>query len=80
MRHLRIGYDPQMGLHDRDYYRDDYARKNGMRYNARNATYSRSPAQRRVQAKSANEFGFVGKLLISLAVLLICAVTWRYFK
>ncbi|GKS89108.1 hypothetical protein [Acidovorax sp. SUPP2539] len=31
-----------MGIEDRDYYRQDYARKNGMRYNERNATYSAS--------------------------------------
>ena len=29
-----------MGLEDRDYYRDDYAKKNGMRYNATKGTYS----------------------------------------
>ena len=29
-----------MGLEDRDYYRENYAKKHGMHYNARNATYS----------------------------------------
>lgn len=29
-----------MGIEDRDYYREDYAKKNGMRYDARTATYS----------------------------------------
>ena len=28
-----------MGMHDRDYYREDYASKNGMRYDKRNARY-----------------------------------------
>lgn len=29
-----------MGIQDRDWYREDYASKNGLRYNRRNATYS----------------------------------------
>lgn len=29
-----------MGIEDRDYYREDYAQKNGMQYNSRNGTYS----------------------------------------
>ena len=29
-----------MGIEDRDYYRESYAKKNGMRYNKRKATYS----------------------------------------
>lgn len=32
-----------MGLEDRDYYRENYAKKHGMRYNARNATYADDP-------------------------------------
>lgn len=73
-----------MGIEDRDYYRDDYARKNGMRYNARNATYRRHVIMDRRNAKPdglrPNEFGFVGKLLISLAVAVICAAVWRYLR
>lgn len=69
-----------MGLHDRDYYREEYARKNGMRYNSRNATYSRVPVRKGVERRAANELGFVGKLLVSLAVAVVCAAVWRYFK
>ena len=29
-----------MGMQDRDYYREDYAKKNGMVYDSRNATYA----------------------------------------
>lgn len=29
-----------MGIEDRDWYREEHARKNGMRYNTKNATYS----------------------------------------
>lgn len=29
-----------MGLEDRDWYREETARKSGMRYNSKNATYS----------------------------------------
>ena len=29
-----------MGLEDRDWYREETAKKKGMRYNAKNATYS----------------------------------------
>jgi hypothetical protein len=33
-------YIVRMGMHDRDYYREDYAKKNGMSYQRKNATYS----------------------------------------
>ena len=29
-----------MSIHERDWYREEYASKNGMRYNKSNATYS----------------------------------------
>ena len=29
-----------MGIEERDWYREEHARKNGMRYNVKNATYS----------------------------------------
>lgn len=32
-----------MGIEDRDYYREEYAKKTGMRYNKRSATYSKDP-------------------------------------
>lgn len=41
-----------MGIEDRDWYREETARKNGMRYNARNATYS--AAQQVVQSAQRN--------------------------
>ncbi len=73
-----------MGIEDRDYFRDDYARKNGMRYNARNSTYTKKVITDRVESGPEhlppNEFGFVGKLLISLAVAVICAAVWRYLR
>lgn len=69
-----------MGIHDRDYYRKDYARKNGMRYNERNATYSKLPVRPIVERRASNEIGLVAKILVSLAVAVVCAVVWRYFR
>lgn len=73
-----------MGFEDRDYFRDDYARKNGMRYNARNSTYSKHIMKgariSRPDHRPANEFGLVGKVLISLVVVGICVVVWRYLR
>lgn len=36
-----------MGMHDRDYYREDYAKKNGKRYDARRGVYYVQQEQRR---------------------------------
>lgn len=40
-----------MGIEDRDWYREEHARKNDMRYNTKNATYS--PARRWVRSVSS---------------------------
>lgn len=69
-----------MGIQDRDYYRKDYARKNGMRYNERNATYSKLRVRPVVERRASNEIGLVGKILVSLAVAVFCAAVWRYFR
>lgn len=46
-----------MGIQDRDYYREDYARKNGMRYNKRSATYRADPSHwREDELKDVNRF------------------------
>lgn len=36
-----------MGMHDRDYYREDYAKKNGKRYDARRGVYYVQQEQKR---------------------------------
>lgn len=73
-----------MSIEDRDYYRDDYAKKNGMHYNARNATYSRADEGLRRgpnrESLRAHEFGSVAKTLISVAVALVCLAVWRYLR
>lgn len=33
-----------MGMHDRDYYREDYAKKNGKRYDTKRRVYFIPPA------------------------------------
>ena len=33
-----------MGMHDRDYYREDYAKKNGKRYDTKRRVYFIQPA------------------------------------
>lgn len=73
-----------MGIEDRDYYRENYAKKSGMHYNARNATYSRAdkglsrgPNRENLRA---HEFGSVAKALISVAVALVCLAVWRYLR
>lgn len=69
-----------MGIEDRDYYRENYAKKNGMHYNARNATYSRSGEGSSRESLRAHEFGSVAKALISVAVALACLAVWRYLR
>lgn len=72
-----------MGLEDRDYYREDYAKKNGMRYNGRNATYSKASRMQAVEEpirNSGHEFSFLAKLVITLCVLLGSALAYRYLR
>lgn len=75
-----------MGLEDRDYYRDDYAKKNGMRYNAKNGTYRKAPDYQEQASGSsspvqpANEFSFIGKLAITVCVFLGAALAYRYLR
>ena len=42
-----------MGMHDRDYYREDYARKQGMRYDAKTAKYFAAQPSRARAAPAA---------------------------
>lgn len=76
-----------MGLEDRDYYREDYAKKNGMKYNPRNATYRSAqqnqdiPARRdEPQSPEANEYSFIGKFVMTVIVLSCAAMAYRYLR
>lgn len=56
-----------MGLEDRDWYREETAAKNGLRYNKRNATYSAAEkvlqsSMRNVEAQPYNRFRAVEEL------------------
>lgn len=73
-----------MGLEDRDYYREDYAKKNGMRYNARNATYRKTPGiqsnDELTRKPAAHEFSLIAKIAITFCVLLGAALIYRYLR
>lgn len=74
-----------MGLEDRDWYREETAAKNGLRYNKRNATYSAAEkvlqsSMRNFEAQPYNRFRAVEELRQrnrqrwSLIVFVCCAV------
>lgn len=69
-----------MGMHDRDYYRQDYAKKNGMVYNARKARYSPLAWFKRTSIPTSalspvkRGFWFWLQLLVGLVLLLKFAI------
>ncbi len=74
-----------MGLQDRDWYREETAAKNGMRYNKSNATYSAAdkvvrPSIRIVEVPPYNRFRAVEEMRErnrkrwSLIILVCCSV------
>jgi len=72
-----------MGLEDRDYYREDYAKKNGMRYNARNATYRKISGVRpndELTKRPVHEFSLIAKIAITFCVLFGAALIYRYLR
>lgn len=67
-----------MSIHERDYYREDYAKKNGMIYDSGNATYRIAPAKKKGRAvKPQTRLSILVKLLFWLVVF---AVLHAFFR
>ncbi|MGW8423830.1 hypothetical protein [Comamonas sp. HJ-2] len=74
-----------MGLEDRDYYRDDYAKKNGMRYSATKGTYSAAQQPRvsepvHEQREPKKKATFMDKFLWVMGLVLGTCVYFGYFR
>jgi len=74
-----------MGIQDRDYYREDYAKKNGMRYDASRATYStaqqtQAPESVRYQQEPKKKATFMDKFLWVMGLVLGTCVYFGYFR
>lgn len=66
-----------MGMHDRDWYREDYAQKNGMVYNKRTATYSSARRFAKGIKRQAIERPFLFKLALYVLALVAIVVAKR---
>ncbi len=74
-----------MGLEDRDYYREDYAKKNGMHYNATKGTYSSAeqahvPESVRSKQEPKKKATFIDKFLWVMGFVLGTCVYFGYFR
>ena len=83
-----------MGIEDRDWYREETAKKNGMLYNRKNATYKADPryfpklfrgspavsVARRGASKSSLPSKTMHPLLVALATFAICGGVFVLLK
>jgi hypothetical protein len=83
-----------MGIEDRDWYREENAKKKGMLYNRKNATYSADPryfpkqfkgsaavpAERRIAPRSSPPPKTMHPLLVVLATFAICGGVFVLLK
>ena len=74
-----------MGLEDRDYYREDYAKKNGMRYYATKGTYSaaqqsRVPEPAHDQHEPKKKSTFMDKFLWVMGLVIGTCLYFGYFR
>lgn len=72
-----------MGIEDRDYYRQEYARKNGMHYDTKTATYSTriwaKPSTALAPEKKPFEWHWSLVLLMCLVMAVAAAAFVHYF-
>jgi len=70
-----------MGLYDRDYYREDYAEKNGLRYDRFSRTYRKpyvfNPMRKGRASKPPSRLSILVKILVWVALLALLHATFR---
>lgn len=71
-----------MGLHDRDYWKERYDENLGVKKEKRLNSLKRLRFFRSGPRVSmpAHEFSFIGKLAITIGVLLSCAIVYRLLR
>ena len=76
-----LPYNASMGMQDRDYYREDYAKKYGMSYNPATSRYSRrSGSLSQKLQPTVSKLSTWHPVLVSLATTVICLVVVGILK
>lgn len=71
-----------MSIEDRDYYRENYAKKQGMHYDTKRAVYKRSPVAKVRQLLTTNDSSSHWSLTVFVWVIVGIAVyaVYRLFR